>query len=111
AASTRRRSRSRSWSATSRGTPVPSRPPRRRRKRMRFDRRLLTHFEWFLPLVAICVSALGILTVYSASYVPGADTPAPMAMRQLVWCVAGLGAMLAMLSFDYRRLGRQAYLL
>jgi len=78
---------------------------------MRFDRRLLTHFEWFLPLVAICVSALGILTVYSASYVPGSDAPAPMAMRQLVWCVAGLGAMLAMLSFDYRRLERHAYLI
>ena len=77
---------------------------------MRFDRRLLTHFEWFLPLVAICVSALGILTVYSASYVPGSDAPAPMAMRQLVWCVAGLGAMLAMLSFDYRRLERHALL-
>jgi rod shape determining protein RodA len=78
---------------------------------MRFDRRLLTHFEWFLPLVAICVSALGILTVYSASYVPGSDSPAPMAMRQLVWCVAGLGAMLTMLTFDYRRLERHAYLI
>jgi len=78
---------------------------------MRFDRRLLTHFEWFLPLVAICVSALGILTVYSASYVPGSDAPAPMAMRQLVWCIAGLVAMLAMLSFDYRRLERHAYLI
>ena len=78
---------------------------------MRFDRRLLTHFEWFLPLVAICVSGLGILTVYSASYVPGSDAPAPMAMRQLVWCVAGLVAMLAMLSFDYRRLERHAYLI
>jgi rod shape determining protein RodA len=78
---------------------------------MRFDRRLLAHFEWFLPLVAICVSALGILTVYSASYVPGSDAPAPMAMRQLVWCVAGIGAMLAMLSFDYRRLERHAYLI
>jgi len=78
---------------------------------MRFDRRLLTHFEWLLPLLAIAVSALGILTVYSASYAPGADSPAPMAMRQLVWCIAGLLAMGAMLSFDYRRLERHAYLI
>jgi rod shape determining protein RodA len=77
---------------------------------MRFDRRLLTHFEWLLPLLAITVSTLGILTVYSASYAPG-DTAPPMAVRQLTWFVAGLAAMLAMLSFDYRRLERHAYLI
>src|SRR5262249_27070568 len=64
-----------------------------------------------LPLLALTVSVLGILTVYSASYTPGADTPSPMAVRQLVWCVAGIAAMLGMLSFDYRRLERHAYLI
>src|SRR5262249_9816440 len=78
---------------------------------MRFDRRLLTHFEWALPLLAIAICAFGILTVYSASYTPGADSPAPMAMRQLTWFVAGLLVMLGMLSFDYRRLERHAYLI
>jgi rod shape determining protein RodA len=78
---------------------------------MRFDRRLLTHFEWALPLLATGICAFGILTVYSASYTPGADTPAPMAMRQLTWFAAGLLVMLGMLSFDYRRLERHAYLI
>jgi len=78
---------------------------------MRFDRRLLTHFEWALPLLAIAICAFGILTVYSASYTLGADTPAPMAMRQLTWFAAGLLVMLGMLSFDYRRLERHAYLI
>ena len=78
---------------------------------MRFDRRLLTHFEWLLPLLAVGVCGLGILTVYSASYAPGADGPPPMAVRQLVWFVAGLAVMLSMLSFDYRSLERRAYLL
>src|SRR5262245_15548730 len=78
---------------------------------MRFDRRLLTHFEWLLPILAIAVCAFGILTVYSASYTPGAESPAPMAMRQLIWFGAGLVVMLAMLSFDYRRLERHAYLI
>ena len=77
---------------------------------MRFDRRLLTHFEWLLPLLAVGVCALGILTVYSASYTPGADGPPPMAVRQLTWFLAGLVVMLAMLSFDYRSLERRAYL-
>jgi rod shape determining protein RodA len=78
---------------------------------MRFDRRLLTHFEWALPLLAIPVCVFGILTVYSASYTPGADSPAPMAMRQLTWFAAGLLVMLGMLSFDYRRLERHAYVI
>src|SRR5262249_8825661 len=78
---------------------------------MRFDRRLLTHFEWALPLLAIAVCAFGILTVYSASYTPGADSPAPMAMRQLTWFCAGVLVMLGMLSFDYRRLARHPYLI
>lgn len=78
---------------------------------MRFDRRLLTHFEWLLPLLAVGVCGLGILTVYSASYAPGADGPPPMAVRQLVWFVAGLAVMLSVLSFDYRSLERRAYLL
>ena len=78
---------------------------------MRFDRRLLTHFEWMLPLMAVGVCVLGILTVYSASYSPDTGGPPPMAVRQLVWFVAGVAAMLSMLSFDYRRLERHAYLL
>jgi rod shape determining protein RodA len=77
---------------------------------MRFDRRLLTHFEWLLPALAVGVCTLGILTVYSASYAPGADGPPPMAVRQLTWFVAGLVVMLSMLSFDYRSLERHAYL-
>lgn len=78
---------------------------------MRFDRRLLAHFDWVTPLLAVCVSAFGILTVYSASYTPGADGTPPMAMRQLTWFAGGVCLMFAMLAFDYRRLERHAYLI
>ena len=78
--------------------------------RMRFDRRLLTHFEWLVPLLAISVCGLGMLTVYSATYNPGAGT-SPLAIRQLVWFAAGVAGMLGMLAFDYRRLERHAYVI
>ncbi|HEV7733231.1 MAG TPA: rod shape-determining protein RodA [Candidatus Binatia bacterium] len=78
---------------------------------MRFDRRLLTHFEWLLPLLILSICGLGILTVYSASYTPGMETPPPLAMRQMTWFAAGIAGMLVMLSFDYRRLDRRAYLI
>ncbi len=78
---------------------------------MRFDRRLLTHFEWLLPLLALTVSALGAMTVYSATHVPGAHGPPPLAVRQVTWLAGGCAAMLAVLAFDYRRLERSAFLI
>ena len=79
--------------------------------RVRFDRRLLTHFEWLLPLLALAVSGLGVMTVYSATHSPGAEGPSPLAVRQLTWLAGGCVAMLFALTFDYRRLEPSAYLL
>src|SRR5438094_7633571 len=76
---------------------------------MRFDRRLITHFEWLLPLLAFAVSGLGAMTVYSATHVPGAHGLSPLALRQLLWLAGGSVAMLAALIFDYRRLERTAF--
>jgi len=78
---------------------------------MRFDRRLITHFEWLLPLLALAVSGIGAMTVYSATYTPGAEGPAPFALRQLTWLAAGCAAMLAVLAFDYRRLEHSGFLI
>jgi rod shape determining protein RodA len=77
---------------------------------MRFDRRLITHFEWLLPLLAFAVSGLGAMTVYSATHVPGTHGLPPLALRQLLWLAGGGAAMLAALAFDYRRLERSAFI-
>ena len=76
---------------------------------MRFDRRLITHFEWLLPLLALGVSGLGAMTVYSATHVPGMHGLSPLALRQLLWLAGGSVAMLTALIFDYRRLERSAF--
>jgi rod shape determining protein RodA len=77
--------------------------------RMYVDRRLLTHFEWVLPLFAVAVCGLGIATVYSATHVPGTEGPSPLAIRQGLWFAGGFVGMLLVLTFDYRRLDRWAY--
>ena len=77
--------------------------------RMYVDRRLLTHFEWLLPLFAIAVCGLGIVTVYSATHAPGAGGPSPLAIRQGLWFTGGCIGMLLVLAFDYRKLDRYAY--
>jgi rod shape determining protein RodA len=77
---------------------------------MRFDRRLITHFEWLLPLLALTVSGLGAATVYSATHVPGVSQGlSPLSIRQLTWLAAGCVGMLLVLTFDYRRLERSGY--
>ncbi len=78
---------------------------------MRFDRRLLPHFEWVLPLIVLAICGLGVTSVYSATYTPSRAGFPPLALRQLVWLGAGALGMLAMLTFDCRRLDRRAYLL
>ena len=78
--------------------------------RMRVDRRLLTHFEWLLPLFAMAVCGLGIATVYSATNTPGTDGPSPLAIRQGLWFTGGCLGMILVIAFDYRRLDRYAYL-
>lgn len=77
---------------------------------MPVDRRLLTHFEWLLPLLAIGVATGGLVTVYSATHGPGADGPSPLAIRQAAWLAGGIIGMLGMCLFDYRRLERRGLL-
>src|SRR5438034_7038215 len=103
---TRRSSDLRCSPTTSAATRGRRRPPS---KPMRFDRRLIAHFEWLLPLLAFAVSGLGAMTVYSATHVPGAHGLSPLALRQLLWLAGGSVAMLAALVFDYRRLERSAF--
>jgi rod shape determining protein RodA len=75
---------------------------------MRFDRRLITHFEWLLPLLALAICGIGAMTVYSATHGPGAHGPSTLAVRQLTWLAGGVVLMFAALTFDYRRLERSA---
>ena len=44
------------------------------------DRRLLTHFEWVLPLLVVAAAGTGILTIYSATYTPDLVGPPALAI-------------------------------
>jgi rod shape determining protein RodA len=77
---------------------------------MRFDRRLITHFEWLMPVLALAVCGLGAMTVYSATHVPGQQGFSTLSVRQLTWIGGGSLAMMIALLFDYRRLERSAFI-
>jgi len=75
---------------------------------MQVDRRLVTHFEWILPLLVLAVTGIGIVSIYSATYEPGVASSSGLALRQGAYLAVGVVLMLMALSFDYRQLDRQA---
>lgn len=77
---------------------------------LRIDRRLVAHFDWPLLVGALLVISCGLLTVLSATHVPG-HVVSGLLLRQGMWAALGLIAIVAALSFDYHWLERYAYLL
>lgn len=75
---------------------------------MRFDRRLISHFDWTLLLLIFAILGAGVLAVYSATF-DGQQRLSPLAVRQLSWAVIGLVCMFVAFAVDYRRLERWVY--
>lgn len=74
---------------------------------LRFDRRLLLHFDWLLLVALLVVVAMSLLNLYSASYVGYPGTPPYV--KQMYYYLAGFCLMLAVISIDYRVLLKISY--
>jgi rod shape determining protein RodA len=77
-------------------------------KIMRFDRRLISHFDWLLLLCTLILLGVGVMAVYSATYEPGQPL-SQLTTRQMSWALIGLTMMFAAFAVDYRRLERWVY--
>lgn len=75
---------------------------------MFIDRRLISHFDWPLSALALLVAALGIATIYSATYSMEGSASGGLALKQLSWLAIGLGAMIFCFTFDYHHIDRIA---
>ncbi len=76
---------------------------------MQIDRRVVAHFDWSLFVLPVALALLGIITIYSATRDVTGDTTSPLALKQLYWFLIGLGALLAVITFDYHLIDRLAY--
>jgi rod shape determining protein RodA len=72
-----------------------------------FDRRLLSNFDWTLLLLAVGLSLLGVLSIYSAS--KGYPGNPQYWLRQLYWIAIGLGLGALTLLVDFRAIGTWSY--
>lgn len=70
---------------------------------LRFDRRLLQHFDWVILLWLTLIAGMCLMNLYSAVY-PGKPTGTPVYLKQLYYFIMGMGLILAIISIDYRHL-------
>jgi rod shape determining protein RodA len=75
-----------------------------------FERRLYFHIDWALVIAVLALCALGVVMIYSTTYDPTRGT-SRMYVTQLYAIVLGLGAMVVMLTIDYRAFTDKSHLI
>ncbi|MDP2168429.1 MAG: rod shape-determining protein RodA [Thermodesulfovibrionales bacterium] len=78
---------------------------------MKINKHLIKNLDWFLPAMAVIITLVGIMTIFSATRPPDGGQHPSYFMKQAYWLLLGLLAMSAIVSFDYIWLGRAAYVL
>ncbi len=73
---------------------------------LRIDRRLIKNFDWITLAVAILISLIGIMTIFSATRPLAAEEHSAFYLKQTTWLVLGLIALFLVFSFDYIWLSR-----
>ncbi len=75
-----------------------------------FERRLYFHIDWALVIAVLALCTLGVVMIYSTTYDPTRGT-SRMYVTQLYAIVLGLGAMVVMLTIDYRAFTDKSHLI
>jgi rod shape determining protein RodA len=85
----------------------------------RFNRGLMRHFDWPLFLIVLAISLFGVVSIFSATTITVTEKPATVmemlstqpityARLQLLWILAGIGVMSAIMYFSYDLYGKYA---
>jgi len=75
-----------------------------------FERRLYYHIDWALVIAVLALCALGVVMIYSTTADPTRVT-SRMYLTQLYAIVIGIGAMLFMMTLDYRTFTDKSHLI
>ena len=76
---------------------------------LRFDRRLIYHFDWVMLLMLALVSAMALINLYSSTW-NGGPEPSAIFYKQIFFFLMGLALILVSISFDYIELQQLGYL-
>jgi rod shape determining protein RodA len=73
------------------------------------DRRLIENFDWSIILVAVALSLIGVMTIYSATRPVLDVAQKTFYMRQLYWIALSLISFFVLISVDYKWFIKFAY--
>ncbi|MFH2012199.1 MAG: rod shape-determining protein RodA [Pseudomonadota bacterium] len=76
---------------------------------MKFDRRLITNFDWFLLLITVIITTIGALNLYSATFTVEELNGTPIYLKHICWIFAGVFFMFLSFGLDWHSLERYAY--
>jgi rod shape determining protein RodA len=77
---------------------------------VKIDRRLIKNFDWLTFGLIICLSLIGVITIYSATRPPaGVGVHPDFYSKQIIWLIISIAALFAMVFFDYKWLDRYGY--
>ena len=72
------------------------------------DRRLIRNFDWITFCIIIVISLIGVLTIFSATRQPGDAPQAAFYVKQILWLLISICALIVIISFDYIWISRVA---
>lgn len=72
----------------------------------KIDRRLIKNFDWITLAVAILITLIGIMTIYSATRPLAAEEHSGFYIKQASWLILGIIALFLIVSLDYAWLSR-----
>ncbi len=79
---------------------------------MKIDRRWIFNFDWFLLMLALAASTIGVGAIFSATYKSALFNQGIfLHIKQIYWIGAGICALLVMTCINYRTITRGAYLI
>ena len=76
---------------------------------LRFDRRLIHHFDWIMLLMLVLISAMSMASLFSSTW-NGGPSPSPVFFKQLYLFLFGFILILIMISVDYKEFEKLSYL-
>ncbi|WP_028579999.1 rod shape-determining protein RodA [Desulfogranum japonicum] len=77
---------------------------------LRFDRRLIHHFDWVMLLMLILISGMAMANLYSSTF-NGESGVSPIFYKQLYLLVAGMIIVLLCISIDYQEFSTFGFIL
>lgn len=85
-------------------------PPEVKMAFLKYDRRIFQNFDWTLFALVMCISAIGVVNIYSTDFSLGENSP-HLYLKQIQWIILGLLLMAASFLIDYRTIAQAAYVI